>query len=303
MNKSSISIVIPIFNSSNYIDNTLMSVISACGEYPFEIILVDDMSNDIKTTEGIIRKYPHVKLIRKRIKSNAAESRNIGFNESTSQFVFFLDSDDCYRNDYINHRMLLMKSNSVGVFFGGFISNIRNKTQVISSLNYHNNDIRDYIFKEGGDFRTSTISINKQHHRGTLFDPLQAKHQDWGFGIRCYDSREAILYDEHSLVQINMGLNSQMSDSMNVPASKYFIETYLGEKEHQYIFSKKHLLIAIKNEDAAAINFFISTIIKCDISPANSLIHSILLYATKCRVHLFIYLTIKVLSRLKRTVY
>lgn len=55
-----------------------------------------------------------------------------------------------------------------------------------------------------------------------MFDPLQFKHQDWGFGIRAYDNKENIIFDEQPFVKICSGRHRQMSSRMNIDASDYF---------------------------------------------------------------------------------
>ncbi|MCB0750666.1 MAG: glycosyltransferase, partial [Ignavibacteriae bacterium] len=74
------SIVIPIYNSSTYIEKNLISNISRIDKNDrYEIILVDDCSADIEKIKQIINKYENIFVIEKEKKSNAADSRNIGF--------------------------------------------------------------------------------------------------------------------------------------------------------------------------------------------------------------------------------
>jgi len=251
-----ISIVIPVYNSSKYIKKTIDSVMDSCQEYEFEIILVDDLSADIKTLKEIIASYKKAKLIEKNEKSNAAHSRNIGFLNSTYEKVFFLDSDDHFTKEYITHRLKKMQNNKCGVFFGGYTTVINYKKRIPFNILYNKGDIRDYLFLGHGDFRTSTVSINKAYHKGTMFDPQMRKHQDWGLGIRCYDAEESIYYDNTTHVIINVGRGEQMSATMNIEASEYFLKTYITNNEHLIKFIELHIIRAICNKDYTALNFF-----------------------------------------------
>jgi len=253
-----ISVVVPIYNSSEYIDQTLQSIKNSLESHVYEIILVDDCSDDILEIKKILNNYSAALLIEKKKKSNAADSRNIGFLASKYSKVFFLDSDDHFTQEYITNRLNLMNGHDYGVFFGGYFTLDNNRKKIIYQKKYNNENMRAYLFMDNGDFRTSTVSINKNFHKGTLFDPQMKKHQDWGLGIRCYDAQERIFYDETTNVVINIGRVDQMSASMNIEASKYFINNYVLEKKYIIKFVEVHIIRAIQNKDFPALAFFFS---------------------------------------------
>lgn len=263
--KECISVVIPVFNSSSYINKTIDSVIKNVGEIDLEIILVDDCSSDLETLKRKISNYRCVQLFEKNKKTNASHSRNIGFGLSKSNYVFFLDSDDLYADDYLISRLALMKSTKSGVIFGGFYKDNGEKISPNNDVFYTGIDMRYYIFIMSGDFRSSTISINKKNHKGSLFDPMQFKHQDWGFGIICYDNGENIGYDKSQKVYICENRHSQMSSKMNLPASKYFFEKYLVESKYRKSFVMKHYYRAALNNEKETLDFFEQILNKIDL--------------------------------------
>ncbi|HCD3080539.1 TPA: glycosyltransferase, partial [Klebsiella pneumoniae] len=63
--KNEASVVIPVYNSSSYIAETIESVALSCSEITFEIIVVDDVSDDIEKLRRILKKYSYVRLIEK----------------------------------------------------------------------------------------------------------------------------------------------------------------------------------------------------------------------------------------------
>lgn len=250
-----VSIVIPTYNSNQFIKETLDSV-CACfegGELDYEILLIDDCSDDIDSLKEKAKNYSNIRVIEKKEKSNAAMSRNIGFNNSLSDFVFFLDSDDKFSQNHIEIRMKEHIDRNLGVIFGGFRCNgIEN---IITE--YTNTDFRDFLFKCRGDIRSSTISIYKPYHKGTLFDVKQNKHQDWGFGIRCTDSKELVGLAKVSSVYIDTKANEKrMSNKSDITASQYFLDRYIDDMEHQIQFVKMHIKSAILNSDSAALHFY-----------------------------------------------
>ena len=255
-----LSIVIPVYNSSKFIGETIESIINSCGEHKYEIILVDDLSADLDVLKKVIDQYKNIKLIEKSEKSNAAHSRNLGFENSRYEKVFFLDSDDHFTREYIQCRLNLMNTQPYGVFFGGYTTVINRKKRIPYDIEYSDGDIRDYLFLRHGDFRTSTVSINKRFHKGTVFDSDMRKHQDWGLGIRCYDAEESIYYDKNTLVIINVGRFDQMSATMNIEASKYFLDNYITDDKHLIKFIELHIIRAICNKDIKALKFFFTSL-------------------------------------------
>ena len=89
-----ISVIVPIYNSEQYIYECIKSVTGQT--FPeFELILVDDGSADnsrvICEKEG--EKDSRIRLIYQEHKG-VSEARNIGMDAATGKYLFFLDSDD-----------------------------------------------------------------------------------------------------------------------------------------------------------------------------------------------------------------
>lgn len=252
------SVVIPVYNSSSYIAETLNSVRIAFQNKNYEIIIIDDCSSDIESLKSILYKFPKSILIEKNNKSNAADSRNIGLIKSKGDYVFFLDSDDHFINDAIDRRIELHKSKNAGMIFGEFLINCGNEDKPSNLPYYETEDMRNYLFTKNGDCRSSSISICKKNYSNTLFDPLSNKHQDWIYAIRCFDNNENIYFDNRPTVVINIDREGRMSASMNIDASRYIYTHYINEKNHINSFSRKHWLSMICGKDEKACDFFFS---------------------------------------------
>lgn len=92
--KMLLSIVIPIYNVQNYLNECLDSV-KNYDESQIEIILIDDGSTDksSKICESYIKNYTNTKYIRQENKG-LSEARNVGIREAKGEYILFLDSDD-----------------------------------------------------------------------------------------------------------------------------------------------------------------------------------------------------------------
>ena len=95
-----ISVIMPIFNVEEYLENTLNSVINqTIGFENIELILVDDCSTD--NSREIIEKYsndyPNIKKIFLEKNTGCPGiPRNIGIKNATSDYIMFIDNDDEY---------------------------------------------------------------------------------------------------------------------------------------------------------------------------------------------------------------
>ena len=91
-----VSVVVPTYNRSIYIRETLDSVLRQAFSN-FEVIVVDDGSTD--ETETVLRPYlDQIRYIRQE-NGGAAAARNMGVRNARGAFIAFMDSDDLSRSE------------------------------------------------------------------------------------------------------------------------------------------------------------------------------------------------------------
>lgn len=90
-----VSVIIPVYNVEKYLSICIESVLNQTYK-DYEIILVDDGSTD--NSLAICNEYASennkIKVIHQENKGLSG-ARNTGVNNSTGEYIFFLDSDDC----------------------------------------------------------------------------------------------------------------------------------------------------------------------------------------------------------------
>ena len=122
MNKSNpeISVIIPAFNAEKNIKNTLESLLNQTFEN-FEVILVNDGSSD--NTESVVKEFM---AIDNRIKyiyqtnSGVAIARNTGIDNSSGNYISFLDSDDYYDKFYLEKMYKKIKEENGNICYCGY---------------------------------------------------------------------------------------------------------------------------------------------------------------------------------------
>ena len=104
-----VSVIIPTYNSSDFITETLISVENQ--KYPhLEIICIDDGSEDdtVKIIEETTGKWKNFKLLRID-HAGAPAARNEGTRIAKGEYIQYLDSDDTLLPDKIEHQVNLIK--------------------------------------------------------------------------------------------------------------------------------------------------------------------------------------------------
>ncbi|HEU9136289.1 TPA: glycosyltransferase family 2 protein, partial [Streptococcus pneumoniae] len=107
-----ISVVIPVYNAENTINNCIESALKQDLE-SFEVILVNDGSND--STSRILEQYsdnPQVKIFHQ-VNMGVSAARNLGLSHASGEYVFFLDSDDILDDGMLSKMYQFVKNNKV----------------------------------------------------------------------------------------------------------------------------------------------------------------------------------------------
>lgn len=109
-----VSIVTPSYNSSNYIIETLNSIVSQTYTN-WELLIVDDCSTD--DTVEVVKEYisehkeDRIRIFVNEKNSGAAFSRNRALREAKGKWVAFLDSDDLWFPYKLEEQLNFMNAN------------------------------------------------------------------------------------------------------------------------------------------------------------------------------------------------
>lgn len=112
------SIVIPSYNSANYTEKLIKSILNQTYTN-YEIIFVDDISTDdsVKIAKRMLKK-PH-KVIELKSKRLSGGARNVGICEATGDYIVCIDSDDWLKDDYVLED-IANKLNGEDIMFLGY---------------------------------------------------------------------------------------------------------------------------------------------------------------------------------------
>ncbi len=189
-----ISVIIPTYNSEDYIERTLDTVFTQ-SVLPMEVVLVDDGSID--QTVNTVKNYMNVHLeASKRIQlieqknEGAGAARNNGIRHANGNWIMFLDSDDLWEKDKIKvvietiqkHPQINVVTHNEYEVIGNYFEN--------RHLIYRNRDYdetKDLFLQlyRGNMFSTSCMTIQKEIiDKVGKFDETLLSAQDYDLWIR-----------------------------------------------------------------------------------------------------------------------
>lgn len=112
MNNGLVSIIMPSYNTANYISESINSVINQSYKN-WELIIVDDCSTD--NTDEVIKDFlkdSRIKYLKNKENSGAAISRNKALKIAKGEWIAFLDSDDLWEDKKLEKQIKFMKENN-----------------------------------------------------------------------------------------------------------------------------------------------------------------------------------------------
>ena len=107
-NSKKVSIIVTTYNSANFIENCIDSLMNQTVDN-IEVIVVDDASTD--NTVKILKKYLPIKIIELSKNNGTYYARNIGIAHSSGELITFQDSDDWSHPQRIERQILQLNKN------------------------------------------------------------------------------------------------------------------------------------------------------------------------------------------------
>lgn len=156
-----LSIVIPVYNVEQYLDECLNSILPHITDQT-EIILINDGSTD--SSKDICDNYkdnPNVTVIHKQ-NGGLSSARNSGIENAKGAYLFFVDSDDTITADAIKEILSALKQNPDVLYVGVEERDEKLQNIVKTSCDYSFdtskkisvNEILDKFFDYGGIYLT-----------------------------------------------------------------------------------------------------------------------------------------------------
>ena len=174
--EGSVSVIMPMHNSAHFLRDAIESVLAQTYTN-WELLIVDDASTD--DSIKIARDYEKSDLrIRLLINDNPigipSAPRNVGLKAAKGQFIAFLDSDDFYLPQKLEHQLPLFANKDVTVVFANYEKMKEDGTR--NNRIIYAPPITTYKALLKGNIITMPAGIYDRSKVGTVF--MQHKHHE-----------------------------------------------------------------------------------------------------------------------------
>jgi putative peptidoglycan lipid II flippase len=178
-----ISVIMPAYNASTFIDEAIASVREQ-SEENWELIIVDDASRD-HTKERIMdwaKEEPRIHPIYMEENQGSAVARNAGIQQAQGRYLAFLDADDLWHPEKLRRQLALMEETGAVVTFTEYDA-IDEKGQTIRSAETMPDAVSYEMMLKRNWMGCLTVIVDK-----TAFDeicfPLIRKRQDYALWLK-----------------------------------------------------------------------------------------------------------------------
>lgn len=107
--KPKVSIIIPVYNGSNFLKEAIDSALGQTYKN-IEVIIINDGSNDNGATEKIAKSYGNKIRYYKKVNGGVATALNFGIKKMSGEYFSWLSHDDLYEKTKIEDQIRLMLS-------------------------------------------------------------------------------------------------------------------------------------------------------------------------------------------------
>ena len=160
-----ISVIIPTFNKPEVLKKCLQALQEQTWT-DFEIIVVDDGSNDKEGVRNIVEQFSVTQFIQQS-NQGAPRARNEGFKASNGEYVIFLDDDVVLKPQALEKMYNVIEYSQVDFVYSSFKLGLKKMPSQVFDIN---------SLRKMNDIHTSSL-IKRSSFPG--FDESLKRFQDW----------------------------------------------------------------------------------------------------------------------------
>ena len=221
----SVSVIVPVYNRAEHIKPTLQSVAEQQVDdnliSSIEIIIVDDCSSDSERLLMVLNEFAELNIVYRRHEKNrhGAAARNTGVSVATGDFIAFLDSDDCWKQDKLYEAISYLVNNeqAAGIYskvqrFDGGRVNVAPSRKLMG-----HEPVGDYLLFFNQTMQTSSIVLRREVAKRVTWNSDLKRFQDYDFCLRLEQQGYRLDYIDKVLVDMtDADSGNRVSNSLDV---------------------------------------------------------------------------------------
>lgn len=208
-----VSIIIPVYNGSNYLKKAIESAINQTYKN-IEILIINDGSTDNGKTEKIAKSYGNKIKYYKKNNGGVASALNYGIKKSTGDYISWLSHDDLYESNKIEEEMDLIEKmeNKNSIIFSDY-EYIDENDKILENINISEKIVsvdKYFVFYKRLISGISLLIPKSKLIECGLFDTEKKYTQDYDMWYRLIQTTD-FYYLNKNLVKVR--LHSQQSSN------------------------------------------------------------------------------------------
>lgn len=238
--ESLVSVIIPVYNCADYIEQTVNSAINQTYKN-IEVVLIDDGSKDNieDKVNNLKEKYGDKIVYIRQDNSGVAIARNRGISEAKGQYIAFLDSDDLWLENKIEKQLKRISDTGYEACYCGYTEwyDVSGKMKNVK-WNFVEGDCLEEFLKWNVWAQTGTWIIKKNIlvNRNIEFTPNCSWAEDAEFFLKVISMTKVCCVKEYlTLYRIreNQSLSSQASKKLDIRETEVWRRLSLWLKENR----------------------------------------------------------------------
>lgn len=168
-----VSVILPFYNDKNYFDDCIKSVLAQTYKN-LEIIIINDGSDPeyLESLQTLKNTYPEKIFLYHKENEGVSSARNLGIKKAKGKYISFIDSDDEWLPDKIEHQIKILEEKKLNFIHGSYLVvdeelNLKGKFNP-SDLNY-----TDLL--KSCDIGLSTVTLKADIAKKNLFPKISTK--------------------------------------------------------------------------------------------------------------------------------
>jgi len=217
-----VSIITPLYNSKEFIVETIKSVLLQTYQN-WEMIIVDDVSSDnsCEIVDTFSEEDNRIKLVKLDVNSGAAAARNKAIQMANGKYIAFLDSDDLWHPNKLDKQISFMEKNKLPFTFTSYQkineegSNFLGRGSAPNRVNYRN------LLKTNVIGCLTAIYDTESFEKVLM--PSIRKRQDFGLWLKLLKRTEYAYGLDENLATYRVRTNSISSNKLNTMSSIWYL--------------------------------------------------------------------------------
>ncbi len=194
-----ITIVIPVYNGSNFLNCAIDSAIYQTYKN-IEVLVIDDGSDDDGRTQAIAESYgSKVKYFYKK-NGGVSSALNFGIRNMSGDYFSWLSHDDVYLSERTETLVKKLKHNQEIIFSSYYLSNSNLKKFIKCNINLKNINNFSLWLLLNRSLNGCSLMIPKKIIKENLFDESKKVVQDYDLWIRLAKKYRFVFVDKPLLI-------------------------------------------------------------------------------------------------------